>query len=775
MSGSTSSPDPNAPVAPVPAPVQQQPQQLTPPVQEPLLGANWARNLALFGGDFSSAMGQRTGSGFLANPGGASFGIGLGGAYKDASALDKQNADAQQTMALTAGQQLSNQAAPTRLSLEQAQAQQQKIKTQLDIAGYNMSADLYGLPKLDPTGKPISATSNGTEINSQTIAPGNPNDPNDPNYTIKDEDIRNRIVNKAIAANGADGVVNPQMLYSLIQHESSWRPNISAPTSVTKPDGTVVPTNSSASGLGQIEKSTAQQYGVAPASFGSIKDPQTNVNLSVKILKDIADKNNITAADLADPARGPGLQAFMLTKYHGPTDALGTTPQAYVTGIAQDMAKRKAAQNGQQTNATGLPPPPIATAAPQNGAVQEAGLGAPTGTSVTPAPTSGQGIQGNPNASPAQPPSPSLSTTPPTDAHTLARMYVQGNLPNLTPQQAGVIAPLLAIAKHPLAQAVADYATAGPKAAAIKSAEGNWVPDTQNGVPGNKNTVTGEFKPTVTSAGRITYAPDGSGWESPPGGGAPRMVVPANNQGVGAKAAASAQGAETGKTAGELPEKLVAVGQKADAAMGNIDVGLAAMDRMQKSGITPGYFAPWYSTGAAMAKNLGINIPGVDANAVPDAQLAQKTLGIVSGSILQQTIGGDSQITDAKIQHFIHTQPGIETDPQAIQKVLGWARTQFQYEHDMAMDGMSNVDKTTGNIPPGWQAGYYAKQKAFAPIYDPLTQETKQPQGEAPPREPPKSEAPAATTSKPQPKYAEGQTATGPGGKKMTFINGAWK
>ena len=64
-------------------------------------------------------------------------------------------------------------------------------------------------------------------------------------------------------------------------------------------------------------------------------------------------------------------------------------------------------------------------------------------------------------------------------------------------------------------------------------------------------------------------------------------------------------------------------------------------------------------------------------------QTAQKTLGIVAGSILQNTIGKDSQITDAKIQQFIHTQPGIEMEPRwRCNYPLGTGRAQrFVFEH----------------------------------------------------------------------------------------------
>ena len=66
-------------------------------------------------------------------------------------------------------------------------------------------------------------------------------------------------------------------------------------------------------------------------------------------------------------------------------------------------------------------------------------------------------------------------------------------------------------------------------------------------------------------------------------------------------------------------------------------------------------------------RKTGAKLLGIDPAFVGNIQTAQKTLAVVSGAILQQVLGsGFGQITDAKIQHFIHAQPGIETDPDAV-------------------------------------------------------------------------------------------------------------
>lgn len=313
-------------------------------------------------------------------------------------------------------------------------------------------------------------------------------------------------------------------------------------------------------------------------------------------------------------------------------------------------------------------------------------------------------------------------------------------------------------------------ALAGAKAGAEAAATGNWAPDTQNGVPGQRNMVTGEFKPTVTSAPRLMIAPAGNVLAAQPGSGTISTVTPADNQGVAARAAASAQGTETGKAAVATVGKMTGLGQEADTAIGNIDYGVNQLHQAAAGGINSGYFAPWLATAAAAGKSLGINTQamGIDPRTVGNVQSAQKTLGVVAGAILQNAIGKDSAITDAKIEHFIHTQPGIETDPDAIQRVLGWARSQFQFNRNMAMDAMSNVNPDSGMIPPGWQASYYKRTGAFAPIYDPLSQEMKQPAGEGPAPAMPAVPAPA-TPAPPSPK-----TATHADGRKAVLINGQW-
>lgn len=260
--------------------------------------------------------------------------------------------------------------------------------------------------------------------------------------------------------------------------------------------------------------------------------------------------------------------------------------------------------------------------------------------------------------------------------------------------------------------------------------------DIGNGM--TRNRVTGETKYAGPPTPRMIITPAGDVLEALPGGGV-RKVDPADPAAIAARKAAEAQGTGVGQDVAKQLPALAAQGRNAATAIGNIDYGMNQVREATKAGIPTGYFSQGLATAAAAAKSLGIDTSalGVNPEAVGNIQSAQKTLGVVAGAILQQAIGKGGQITDAKIEHFIHTQPGIETDPHAIERVLNWARSQFVYENEMSTAAMKEAaDSPTGTLPLNWQARYY-RDKGFAPIYDPGSGEMKQPEGQAPSREPP--------------------------------------
>ena len=254
--------------------------------------------------------------------------------------------------------------------------------------------------------------------------------------------------------------------------------------------------------------------------------------------------------------------------------------------------------------------------------------------------------------------------------------------------------------------------------------------------------------PVTPRAPNLTTTKEGTVIQSEPGGRA-TVVYKTDPQGVAEQAAATALGTATGTDVAKQLPALAVQGREATQAIGNIDYGMSQLAKASQGGINTGYFSGALTEVQSALKSLGFptdKIPfiNVDPSAIGNIQTAQKTLAIVSSAILKQALG-DSQITDAKIQHFIHAQPGIETDPQALGRVLNWARSQFVYEGEMSRAAMAEAATSpTGTLPLNWQARYY-RDKGFAPIYDPGTGEMRQPEGQAPGREPP----PAPPTTAP--------------------------
>ena len=277
--------------------------------------------------------------------------------------------------------------------------------------------------------------------------------------------------------------------------------------------------------------------------------------------------------------------------------------------------------------------------------------------------------------------------------------------------------------------------------------------------------------PVTPPSPRMTMVPGVGAVQSKPGGGA-TVVVPMNPAGITEQESAKTAGAAAGTATGKLTSQLADQGRSSAQAIGNIDYGMSQLAKAKEGGINTGYFAPWLGTVGAIAKSIGgetgAKLLGIDPTAVGNIQTAQKTLAVVSGAILQQVLGSDSQITDAKIQHFIHAQPGIETDPDAVSRVLNWARSQFVYEREMAAQGMKDAS-TTGVLPTNWQANYYDKH-GFAPIYNPGTGEMEQPDGSAPARQAPSTIATAPVNPSARTVGQTYQTPKGP----MKWTGSLW-
>jgi len=263
---------------------------------------------------------------------------------------------------------------------------------------------------------------------------------------------------------------------------------------------------------------------------------------------------------------------------------------------------------------------------------------------------------------------------------------------------------------------------------------------------------TGTHPPVTPPSPRMMQTPSGDIVQSEPGGGA-RIVVPADTQGITARKAAETSGSAAGTATGKLTTQLATQGTMANRAISTIDEGMDQIARAKAGGINTGALTPWLAKYAAVAKSLGV-LPleslGINPDAIGNIQTAKKTLALVSGQILQQIIGPESQVTEGKINQFISATPGIETDPDALGRVLNWARAQFVYEREMAAKGMEDASLSpTGVLPANWLAKYY-HEHGFAPLYDPTgAGEMKQPDGGAPSREPPASTASAPKSPTP--------------------------
>ena len=269
------------------------------------------------------------------------------------------------------------------------------------------------------------------------------------------------------------------------------------------------------------------------------------------------------------------------------------------------------------------------------------------------------------------------------------------------------------------------------------------------GVPGFIDT-TNTHEPKISPARRLVQRPDGTVIDD-----TGRIVSPADLPGAQAAAAAKASGTAMGGDIVKQTNAIYDQGREADRSIANIDYGLNQLNEASKAGIPSGYFSPALATAAAAAKSLGIDTKplGVDPASVSSVQTAQKTLAVVAAAILQQALGS-AQITDAKVEHYVHTQPGLENDPQALQKILGWARTQFVYESEMARAGAKAAAANNGYLPQNFRAQYY-QDHGYAPIYNPGSGETEQPDGRAPPRQP----APTPPTYQPAPQAPAARTA----------------
>lgn len=308
------------------------------------------------------------------------------------------------------------------------------------------------------------------------------------------------------------------------------------------------------------------------------------------------------------------------------------------------------------------------------------------------------------------------------------------------------------------AKPLADYHETTP-------GSGIWV-----GGPGTE--------PRFQPPGRLVVGPDGTVWQTSTSGA--HVLQPADPAAIAARKAAEAVGTGTGTDVAKQLPAMIAQARNAAQQEGQIDYASNQLREAAKGGVPTGYFSDALATAAAAAKSLGIDTSslGVNPEAVGNMQTAQKTLSVIGGAIIRQALGPGSAITDGKVEQFIHTQPGIQNDPMALQRIMAWARSQYTYEREMGQAAVAEAAKNpTGTLPLNWQAQYY-RDHGFAPIYDPVTQEMQQPDGRQPARETPASApaqqtAPAATLPpKALSSLVEGHVTVFSNGQQWTLRNG---
>jgi hypothetical protein len=309
------------------------------------------------------------------------------------------------------------------------------------------------------------------------------------------------------------------------------------------------------------------------------------------------------------------------------------------------------------------------------------------------------------------------------------------------------------------AKPLADYRETSP-------GSGIWV-----GGPGTE--------PRFQPPGRLVVGPDGTVWQTSTSGA--HVLQPADPAAIAARKAAESLGSGTGTDVAKQLPAMITQARNAAQQEGQIDYASNQLREAAKGGIPTGYFSDALATAAAGAKSLGIDTSslGVNPEAVGNMQTAQKTLSVIGGAIIRQALGPGSAITDGKIEQFIHTQPGIQNDPQALQRIMAWARSQYTYEREMGQAAVAEAAKSpTGTLPLNWQAQYY-RDHGFAPIYDPVTQEMQQPDGRQPTRETPSAASTQQTTSpavtlppKALSSLTEGHVTTFSNGQQWTLRNG---
>ena len=293
---------------------------------------------------------------------------------------------------------------------------------------------------------------------------------------------------------------------------------------------------------------------------------------------------------------------------------------------------------------------------------------------------------------------------------------------------------------------------------------GATVSAQQNGREGTLEVVTGKFTPytplpSPRGMQNTAAAWDGTKWVpvtpdnqanavqgtwAVTGSGA--QFYPNSPAGIQAQEAAKTSGAAAGTATGRLTSATRRSG--AHIGAGDAATSITGWSQLEKAkaGVasTPADFAPWLSSPLARSRQSPfsrrlwhLQLLGDDLHLLATCRLHRRRLAVVSGADYRmlEVLGPDSQLPMPRFSISYTRSLACRTQPDALNRVLNWARSQFVYEREMAAQGMKDASQT-GVLPTNCQANYYDKH-GFAPIYNPGTGEMEQPDGGAPSREPP--------------------------------------
>lgn len=455
-------------------------------------------------------------------------------------------------------------------------------------------------------------------------------------------------------------------------------------------------------GLFQIKPSTAQApgFGLDPVDPGTLRDPRSNILFGAQYLK-----ARMGSGDPADPAvQRRGLAAYNgggdpnyvanVTRYLPQPGGVQTADAAPPRGVAARTGGTDVAGPG--AGPAPAPPTPLSMAP----------AGAPTGAAPdsTPAdsalaPDVRQRLQAMagppPNALGPQNVAPAAATPAPAPAAAPQPAAPSGGYADTPPTPSGANSPQALRANEMLREAAwfesryPGLPAAKAQADLLKAQAGQllkmetWTPAVQNGVPGQRNSLSGEFKPDP--ARRITVRQDSSVIDDTGRTIAP--ALPVNSTPANASYDLNKRDYENDqKKADELSDQALS----AQTAQTRIQQQRAIIDK-----ITTGAFGGTRADLANFAETIGMPsvakaLIGNNSGSNDPAALAQEFTKLATGSAGdqdRQTMGSRAGVAALKI--FMAANPNLGLRPDANKRILVSQLIGQQAAADYAQGGVA--------------------------------------------------------------------------------------